>query len=153
MAIFLKLQEYGYAFSKAERKEIISRAIKALRIENGLTQKEVAELIKTSYQNYQAYESGKNEPPAEMLVRLALLYDESLDTIMQRDRTQKHTDEENEILTFYAKQIQDLRRRLDNADEETQILLKGMITQAEKTLEATRKALNSRFDNPETDEQ
>lgn len=77
---------YPNIFTTEERKKIIAQSMRELRIMKGLSQKEVAAALEISQATYSAYERGRNEPPAEMLVRMSYLFDCSLDILMQRDR-------------------------------------------------------------------
>lgn len=64
----------------------IEKFAKNLRFEResrNLTQKEVAESIGIKTQSYQAYESGVSLPTAENLLKLALIFDLSLDELFE----------------------------------------------------------------------
>ena len=51
-----------------------------LREDNDLTQKQVADILNlTNQQTYQRYEAAKVETPIKLLIRLARLYNVSLD--------------------------------------------------------------------------
>ena len=65
-----------------ELEKIIAKNLKELRKQFGLTQKQVAEHLGVIYQTYQAYEIGTNIPPVKNLVKLAELYDVSLDYLV-----------------------------------------------------------------------
>lgn len=56
--------------------------LKELRKENGWTQKEVAEKLGTSQQNYQRYETGQIEPDIRTLIMLSIIFDVSLNEII-----------------------------------------------------------------------
>ena len=53
-----------------------------LRKENCWTQKEVAEKLGTSQQNYQRYETGQIEPDIRTLIMLSIIFDVSLNEII-----------------------------------------------------------------------
>ena len=53
--MYEQLKAYNYLYSKEERKTLTAEAIKAFRIEAGLQQKEVAELLKIKTQTYQSF--------------------------------------------------------------------------------------------------
>ena len=58
--------------------------LKAIRIKNNLTQKEVAEKIQTNRVNYNRYELEKGEPDISTLIKLADLYHISIDELVGR---------------------------------------------------------------------
>ncbi|MGN0687695.1 MAG: helix-turn-helix domain-containing protein [Oscillospiraceae bacterium] len=66
--------------------------IRNLREDHDLKQSEVAELLcLTNQQAYQRYESGRVKMPVELLIKLAVYYDVSLDYIvgLTDDKTKK----------------------------------------------------------------
>ena len=56
--------------------------LKELRKENGWTQKEVAEKLCTSQQNYQRYETGQIEPDIKTLIMLSIIFEVSLNELI-----------------------------------------------------------------------
>lgn len=64
---------------------IFSERLKTLRKEKKLTQKELAEQIGISQKSYSHWESGKNEPSLENLIKLADLLEVSLDRLFGRE--------------------------------------------------------------------
>ena len=58
--------------------------IKELRVKKGLTQTEISDIINVSQTNYSKYELGKIEPSLDVLVKLANLYDVSIDKLIGR---------------------------------------------------------------------
>lgn len=64
---------------------IFSERLKTLRKEKKLTQKELAEQIGISQKSYSHWESGKNEPSLENLIKLADLLEVSLDWLFGRE--------------------------------------------------------------------
>lgn len=78
--------KYNNLFTLEERKKIIAQSIGELRKAKGFSQKEVAGEIGVSQATYSAYERGRNEPPAEILVRLSYLFNCPVDILVQRDR-------------------------------------------------------------------
>ena len=59
-----------------------SKIIKELRLQYGYTQKVVALKLGISYQSYQAYELGIAVPTLQNFLKLASLYDVSLDFLV-----------------------------------------------------------------------
>ena len=59
--------------------------LKNLRLQNGLTQKEVAKKLNVTSQCYQGYESGYRQPTPEMLCKLADVFEVSVDCLLGRE--------------------------------------------------------------------
>lgn len=59
--------------------------LKKLRLENNLTQEEIAKIINKSAVAYGYYESGRNEPDLQTLIRLADLYHTTIDSIVEHE--------------------------------------------------------------------
>lgn len=97
----MKQFEYNNLFTQAERKNLIAETLKILRKGKRLTQQDVAEKLDIQTQTYATYERGRNEPPAEILVRLSYIYDVPVDIIVQRDNVFKNKESiKNEIKAF-----------------------------------------------------
>ena len=65
--------------------------LKEIRIEKGLTQEEVADRIGLTRQAISGYESGKRQPGIDILMKLAEIYDVSMETILygKKDAAEK----------------------------------------------------------------
>lgn len=61
----------------------LSTNLKRLREQYGYTLKEVAAKIGIAYQSYHAYERGLTVPTLQNFVKLANLYDVSLDDLLE----------------------------------------------------------------------
>lgn len=79
--------EYNGQFTADERRAMTAQMLQELRKAKKLSQKEVAACLKIPATTYNTYESGRSEPPIEILVRLSYLYQTPIDIIVQRDRT------------------------------------------------------------------
>lgn len=104
-------ENYGNLFDISERKELIGEMLRALRQTSGLTQSEVANYLKIKPVTLSTYENGTREAPAEIIVRLSILYGVPTDIILQKNRlskgnfiAQKQIDTMNEEL----QEIQDI---------------------------------------------
>ncbi|MBQ0099125.1 MAG: helix-turn-helix transcriptional regulator [Firmicutes bacterium] len=64
--------------------EIFKKNLIELRKQNNLTQRKEAEYLKISQPSYIRYENGKAEPTLENLVKLADLFDVSVDFLLGR---------------------------------------------------------------------
>ena len=63
------------------------RRIRDLREDRDLTQKQVAQILGMSQTGYSKYETGENDIPTAVLIKLADLYQTSVDYLL--DRTEK----------------------------------------------------------------
>lgn len=60
----------------------ISRNLRQLRLDSGMTQEQAAEQVNITRQTLSSYESGRTRPDVEMLVRLCRVYGTDLDTVL-----------------------------------------------------------------------
>ena len=63
----------------------MERKIKALRENNDYTQKQIAEYLLCDQAEYEQFETGKRQIPLELVVKLAELYNVSVDCIVGHD--------------------------------------------------------------------
>ena len=126
---------YKNIYTIAERKELIGETLKLLRKWKRMTQKEVAEKIGINTEAYATYERGRNEPPAEMLVRLSFLYNIPVDIIVQRDNQSKDIDSAKKQLDDFDTMIDDLKNRVISGDPKTRELFNGILEQLKNTNE------------------
>ena len=107
-----ELSPYEYQFTTEERKKIIAQTLEEIRKSNGYSQKQVAAFIKVKPTTYNTYESGRTEPPAEILVRLSYLYRTPVDTLVQRDRLHRGALDIQKQLEEYQKQARLMEEQL-----------------------------------------
>lgn len=62
----------------------INEKIKNLRKESGYTQKELSEKLSISERQYINIESGKSKPSLETIIKIADIYNISIDYIVER---------------------------------------------------------------------
>lgn len=72
------------------------RRLKDLRIDNDLYQKQIADYLKITRQQYGLYEIGKRDIPIDWLCKLADFYKVSTDYLLER--TNKKSDNSNVIM-------------------------------------------------------
>lgn len=60
------------------------RRLRDLREDSDLTQTQLAKLLGMSQTGYSKYETGENDIPTQILIKLADLYDTSIDYILGR---------------------------------------------------------------------
>ena len=68
---------------------MIYRRIRDLREDHDYTQENIAQLLNCKQNTYQQYESGKRQIPIESLKKLAILYNTSIDYIVELTDEQK----------------------------------------------------------------
>lgn len=64
--------------------EVIGKKLKELRKQSGMTQKVVSEKLNIAQTTYAGYETGKHEPNADTMKKIAELYKTSLDYLYGR---------------------------------------------------------------------
>ncbi len=143
---------YGNLYTQAERKELIAQSMKVFRERAKKSQKEIADAIGINAQTYAAYERGRNETPAEILVRLSLYYDVPLDIIMQRDNMNKNAFNVQQQFNTFEKELQSVSNKLSAGDEETQQQFQKLADGIEK-LTAVIKEIKQITDNIDEDEE
>ena len=63
--------------------------IRELRLENNLSQEKVANLLNMSQTGYSKYETGENDIPTTILIKLARFYDTSIDYLLGETNQKK----------------------------------------------------------------
>lgn len=82
---YLEISKEAYLKLKEEKKNLFSVRLKELRLKKGLTQKELAKIIGVTKQTIINYEKGTTEPSFENLIKLADLFEVSLDCLLGRE--------------------------------------------------------------------
>ena len=117
---------YENIYTIAERKALIADTLKFLRKSKRYTQKEVAEKLGINTEAYATYERGRNEPPAEMLVRLSFLYDVPIDVIVQKDNFTKDSLAVRKQLEGFEEIADEIKSRVLSGDPETREVLSNL---------------------------
>ncbi|MBQ3234983.1 MAG: helix-turn-helix transcriptional regulator [Clostridia bacterium] len=93
--------------------------IKELRVENNLTQKELADKIGVTNKSIWAYETGYAIPPIETLIKLADVFNCSLDYLVGRENELGYilTDNSESTLTEDEKFLLYAYRKLEDKDK------------------------------------
>lgn len=112
------LGDYKCQFSIEERKQMVAQVIQEARKAKNLTQKEVADAIGVKLPTYSTYETGRSEPPIEILVRLSYLFGLSMDLLTQKERTYKDTHELTELISNYKAEIAKAEELLAKSGED-----------------------------------
>lgn len=60
------------------------KRLRDLREDKDLTQKDIANILNISQRGYSHYETGNNDIPTEILIRLADFYETSVDYLLGR---------------------------------------------------------------------
>lgn len=58
------------------------KRIRDLREDNDLSQKQLAQILDMSQTGYSKYETGENDIPTQILIKLALYYNTSVDYLL-----------------------------------------------------------------------
>ena len=141
---------YNGEFTIEQRKIMTAQALQELRKGKKLSQKEVAAYLKIPATTYNTYESGRSEPPIEILVRLSHLYEMPIDIIVQRDRTYGTADDVCRQMADFKDQLAELDRQIAEKGASDPALL-SMLAAMEKIADsmtafsetdAAQKALN-----------
>ena len=90
---------------------------------SGLSQKEMAKLIGMTQTGYSKYETGTNDIPTHVLVKLAIMYDVSTDyllgvTDIMRGHDRKHAIMLHEYRIRFLKAVREKRKKLNMGDLE-----------------------------------
>jgi transcriptional regulator with XRE-family HTH domain len=86
---------------------IFSERLKQLRLEKGLTQKEVADLVKVNRVTYTNWEKGNREPSFEKLFLLAESLGTNIDYLLGNSDNPKKSTTQDEDINFSATYIKD----------------------------------------------
>ena len=147
--------KYNGEFTIEQRKAMTAQMLKELRKAKKLSQKEVAAQVNIPAPTYNTYESGRTEPPIEILVRLSYLYELPIDIIVQRDRTYQTADDLERQMVEYGKQLEEFQRRIneggnDATDVSGLIEVIGKLVDALTSYSQTETAQKA-LDIPESD--
>ena len=152
-ALQLQNEEFGLYnnnFDINERKELIAESLRELRVYAELTQSELAEKLGIKAGTYSTYENGTREAPAEIIVRLSILYGVSTDIILQVARYKKEQYVSTEQIANFDNEIEELRKELTNKKDklnpEVKMMLETMTTAFENVSEQL-KAFNENTNN------
>lgn len=116
-------EKYQGQFTVEERKVMTAQMLRELRKSKKLSQKEVAAYLNIPATTYNTYESGRTEPPIEMLVRLSHWYEVSVDIIVQRNRIQRTAEDVAKTLADYKAQLAELDRQIREKGETSPALI------------------------------
>lgn len=142
--------KYHGEFTIEERKAMTAEALRELRRAKKLSQKEVAAHLNIPATTYNTYESGRTEPPIEILVRLSHLFNMPIDMIVQRDRTYRTANDVAKQMAECRDQVAELGKQIAESGKDATALsglidimgkLADAINDYSKT-EAAQKAVN-----------
>lgn len=127
--------QYNGEYTIEERKAMTAEMLRKLRKGNELSQKEVAAKLNIPATTYNTYESGRTEPPLEMLVRLSWLYNVPIDIIVQKARLITSAEAVEKTLEQYKAQIAEFDQEIEDRGIDSPAV-KGMLTVMERLTEA-----------------
>lgn len=141
---------YNGEFTIEQRKIMTAQALQELRKARKLSQKEVAATLNIPATTYNTYESGRTEPPIEILVRLSHLYGIPIDIIVQRDRVYGTADDVGRKMAAFKQDVAKLDKQITENGASDPALLSMLATMekladamtAYSQTEAAQKAMN-----------
>ncbi len=110
-------------FTVEERKRMTAQMLQELRRARKLSQKEVAAHLNIPATTYNTYESGRTEPPAEILVRLSYLYETSVDVIVQRNRVHRTVEDMAQQVANMQQQLAEMDKQIEEHPDVPPIIL------------------------------
>lgn len=113
-----ELKQYGNLFDIPERKKLIGEMLFELRRASGLTQSQIADYIGIKSVTYSTYENGTREAPAEIVVRLSILYGVPTDIILQQNRLCKDNFEAQKQIDVMNNQLDELREIITDREND-----------------------------------
>lgn len=102
---------------------VFAEQLKTLRKINGLTQQEIANKIDVSRVAYTNWENGKREPELEMIIRLADIFNVSLDFLLGRYKFIDENFENTYEMIILSKNLKDLRNKNNVSQKDIASLL------------------------------
>lgn len=140
-----KLAPYECQFTIEERKKITAHTLQELRKTKGYSQKEVASYIQVKPATFNTYETGRTEPPIEVLVRLSYLYQTPIDYLVQKDRQYRTATDLQAMLDDYKKELKKTETSNDPSKAAIKEMLERMIDQLTVLIqkEETKDSINS----------
>ena len=85
-----------------------SERLKSLRLEAGLTQKEIAEQLGISQQGYAYWERGTKKPTQDRLTLLSNYFDVSVDYLLGKSDSRYSDEQLDGMEVFFRNQTQDM---------------------------------------------
>ncbi len=125
---------YELQFTVQERKSMVAEMIKELRKDKGYKQREAAEILGISPQTYNGYETGRNEPPVEILVRLSFLFNMPIDVLVQRDKLHKDGESIQVTISKYQDELYKVKRDFKNSKYAENEQLNGLMSLMEQMM-------------------
>lgn len=132
------LKKYNNLFDNEERKQLIANSLIDLRKQFNYSQEKVANLIGVKKPTYATYETGRNEPKIEVLVRLSILYSIPIDIIVQKDAMSKNKLDEISQAEQYENAVKELKKQLSNNDPNANESLRALIDQIKDLTQAIK---------------
>lgn len=133
---------YELQFTVQERKAMVAEMIKELRKAKGYKQREAAEILGISPQTYNGYETGRNEPPIEILVRISFLFDMPIDILVQRDRLNTAGESIQVTINKYQDELYSVKREFKNSKYAENKQLNALMSLMEQTMGAVKDYAN-----------
>ena len=111
-----ELKEYNNLFDIKERKDLIGQTLTALRLESGLTQAELSDLLGIKAGTYSTYENATREMPAELIVRCSILYGLPTDLILQTEARNREIYDTQKQIDAFNEQMDELKELINTSE-------------------------------------
>lgn len=133
---------YENIYTIEERKQLIADSLKGIRKSKNMTQKQVADIIGINTQTYATYERGRNEAPAEIIIRLSYLYNLPTDILLQRDNVTKDKKSIMEQLDSFNEVIDKMKGQILSGDPKTREEIGRTADAFEKIFDIVRESID-----------
>ena len=140
---------YNNTFDISERKELIAEALVEARELYGLKQSEVAKYLGIKAGTYSTYENGTREAPAEIIVRLSILYDIPTDVLLERDRFSKETYLAGKQFDIFNEQLNEIKKIATDKDNQLNPEFTNFLNQLTNTFDKLGNAIED-YNNDKT---
>lgn len=145
-------EPYKLQFSAEERKQLIAKTLKELRIANKIQQKELCQILDIPATTYNGYEKGRTEPPIEILVRLSFYYGVDMNFITQRNFFFKNEIDALEAIEEYRIKLEQQKEEIKNRKLDSTPESKEMFETMNKLIDAMKRIAPSIYTPKENTE-
>lgn len=99
--------------AKTQLREVVAHRIKVQRLKAKLTQEEMARKINTNFLTYRGYENCKSDIPLALLVRIADVFDVSLDYLVGREEESEPKEKTSDDFDAITQRIAQLEKQFE----------------------------------------
>ncbi|PGA92165.1 helix-turn-helix domain-containing protein [Bacillus toyonensis] len=103
---------------------MFGQRLKALRLEKGMTQQQLADVLEIEKSNISRFESGKQSPSSDNRIKMAKLFNVSVDYMLGLS---EHKTLNQEKSVKISKEAADLMKKINKLPPEKRILIENLI--------------------------